>query len=96
MDSVIEQLLNHLSMYMQQELDFPIDTQRFGTDAEFASQVLALAEELRHGETRSLVTQIRNRQLQLLALHGGSSQTSSTAQVIPGDQDTDASQHKPA
>jgi hypothetical protein len=69
MDSVVAQLLARLSMFLTQELDLQVDTQRFATEPEYASQVLGLAEEMGNHEFKSIAGRIRKRQQELLSLN---------------------------
>ncbi|MDB5802429.1 MAG: hypothetical protein JWL63_3368 [Rhodocyclales bacterium] len=73
MDSVVAQLLARLSMFLTQELDLQVDTQRFGDDAEYATQVLELVDEMDDHEFKMVAEQIRKRLLQLLSLKAISS-----------------------
>ena len=87
MDSVVAQLLTRLSMFMQQELDFQVDAQRFAEEAEYASQVLDLADEMGDHKFRSIAMQIRKRQLDLFSLKNASAPREVTAPSPPGSDE---------
>jgi hypothetical protein len=73
MDSIVHQLLTRLNMFLMQELDFQVDVLRYGSEPEYAAQVLDLAMETGHDEICQLARQIRERQLQLFSLNAAPS-----------------------
>lgn len=97
MDSVIAQLLTRLSMFLQQELDFHVDAQRFGEETEYAAQVLDLIDEMGDHEFRTIGAQIRKRQLDLFSLKHASAPREVTAPSLPnGEQTTSDKSRKDA
>ena len=87
MDSVVAQLLARLSMFLYQELNFQIETQRFAEDKEYASQVLELVEEMDDHEFKMVAAQIRKRQLELFSLKDSGSQQAPAANTSPPETD---------
>jgi hypothetical protein len=82
-DSVLRQLLGRVGMHLQQELDFVVDTQRFGSDAEYAAQVLDLASELGNYELKTLCKEVRERKLALLSLNNVTASDNAAPTALP-------------
>jgi hypothetical protein len=55
-------------MFLTQEIDLQVDTQRFAEEPEYASQVLGLVDEMGNHEFRSIAGRIRKRQQELLSV----------------------------
>jgi hypothetical protein len=64
MDSVVTQQLARLSMFLNTELDFHVDAQRFVAEPEYAVQVLGLVDEIGNDEFKVIAAYIRKRQVE--------------------------------
>ncbi|MDB5888800.1 MAG: hypothetical protein JWM03_1672 [Rhodocyclales bacterium] len=94
MDSVVAQLLARLSMFLYQELDFQIETQRFSENAEYAAQVLDLIDEMHDHEFKMVAEQIRKRQLHLFSLKNTASSDGTVNKTPPLASDPPAPRDK--
>ena len=72
MDNILRQLAERLAMLLMQEVSFELDIGKFCLDAQYASQVIDLAREIGTAEVHFELRQIKQRQLELLSLNGGS------------------------
>jgi hypothetical protein len=74
-------------MFLTQELDLQVDTQRFASEPEYAAQVLELAEEMGDHEVRMIAAQIRKRQLDLFSLNNVSAPAEGDSTVLRSPED---------
>ena len=96
MDSVVAQQLARLNMFLTQELDFPVDAQRFADDPEYAAQVLGLVEEMGNYEFTTLALQIRQRQRAPIIPRNASGPAPGTTALRASDSETQLNPFRPA